>query len=114
VVAEEIFQLFPSNQYHKHLAMGFFSGHTHGFKERSKHWQTHGFKEWPEHCAPLFFQISETSSANNEIYFANFRASVTFYILSGSFISMGLGSLCGIILIVFVLAWVLGPFVELF
>ena len=55
VVAGEIFRLFPSNQYHKHLAMGFISGHTHGFKERSEHWQTHGFKEQPEHCAPLFF-----------------------------------------------------------
>jgi hypothetical protein len=34
---------FLSNQYHKHLAMGFISGHTHGFKERSEHWQIHGF-----------------------------------------------------------------------
>jgi hypothetical protein len=38
VVAGEIFRLFPSNQYHKPLAMGFISGHTHGFKEQSKHW----------------------------------------------------------------------------
>jgi hypothetical protein len=65
--------------------MGFISGHTHGFKERSKYWQTHRFKEWPELRAPLFFLISEATSANNEIYFANFRASVTFYILSGFF-----------------------------
>jgi hypothetical protein len=78
VVAGEIFQLFPSNQYHKHLAVGCSSGYTHGFKERSEHWQTHGFKELPEHRAPLFFYISEASSANNEIYFANFRASFTF------------------------------------
>jgi hypothetical protein len=55
VVAGEIFQLFPGNQYNKHLAMGFISGYTHGFKERSKYWQTQRFKEWPEHCAPLFF-----------------------------------------------------------
>ncbi|EDL20947.1 mCG147713 [Mus musculus] len=75
VVAREIFRLFPSNQYHKHLTVSFISGHTHGFKERSKHWQIHRFKEQPEHCEP----ISEASSANNEIYFANFRASVTFY-----------------------------------
>jgi hypothetical protein len=37
-------------------------------------------------CTSIFI-ISEASFANNEIYFANFRASVTFYILSGSFIS---------------------------
>ena len=30
VVAGEIFCLFLSNQYHKHLAMGFICGHTHG------------------------------------------------------------------------------------
>jgi hypothetical protein len=30
MVAGEIFRLFPSNQYHKHLAMGFTSGHTLG------------------------------------------------------------------------------------
>jgi hypothetical protein len=30
VVAGEIFWLFLSNQYHKHLAMGFIIGHTHG------------------------------------------------------------------------------------
>ena len=47
--------LFLGNRYHNHLAMGFISGHTHGFKEWSKHWQTHRFKEWPEHYAPLFF-----------------------------------------------------------
>jgi N-acetylglucosamine-6-phosphate deacetylase len=33
VVAGKIFRLFPSNQYHKHLAMGFISGYTHGFKD---------------------------------------------------------------------------------
>ena len=65
--------------------MGFISGHTHGFKEWSKHWQTHRFKEWPEHCAPLFFEMIEASSANTDIYLANFRAFVSFYILSGSF-----------------------------
>jgi hypothetical protein len=58
--------------------MGFISGHTNGIKEWSKHWQTHRFKEWPEHCAPLFFKISEASAANSNIYLANFRASVTF------------------------------------
>jgi hypothetical protein len=54
VVAGEIFWLFPSNQYHKHLAVRCSSGHTPGFKERSENWQTHGFKELPEHCTPLF------------------------------------------------------------
>ena len=35
VVAGKESENLPSNQYHKHLAMGFSSGHTHGFKEWS-------------------------------------------------------------------------------
>ena len=65
--------------------MGFISGHTQGFKDWSKHWQTHGFKEWPVH---LYFSksVKLVLLTNTAIYLANFRASVSFYILPGSFI----------------------------
>ena len=37
------FLTLPQQPISQHLAMGFISGHTHGFKE------------WSKHCAPLFF-----------------------------------------------------------
>ena len=54
------FLTVPQQPISQHLAMGFISGHTHGFKELSEHWQTHGFKEWPEHIVHLYFSKSVT------------------------------------------------------